>query len=366
MHLAFEVADDHCAADDQQPRQIAVQQLFCVPRQVAGGGAPGGDAAAAVGAGNEFGIGADGLRAADVLRPQQGARLRIGATHRRLERARADHVTRAGRRANQIGHTLDFIRAARVGQRHFPTHAALQRIDPGQALALSHQQRVLERADNARLRQRQRLAGTPQVPEIAAVLHIVGLHRAIDAHHEDALAGHQRRGGDERAQASAPLHGALVEHHQFVVARHHRGISAITADAGRQPRTGAAAPEFAAAVLGQRDNAAVTAGDDEGIVLDRRHQHERRGLDARIPHRAPGDLRRDRLQRRRLGLVARTRDQRRAQAQQQGRAARPTHLAAPPAVTATVSAAGAAPSAVSLASTSVRYSVFASIALYAA
>ena len=104
---------------------------------------------------------------------------------------------------------------------------------PARRGALADQQRVLERAEHAGLRQRQRLAGALQRPQLAAVERIEGLHGAVDAHHEDPLAGHQRRGRHARRRARcATSTWPRFERDQFVVARDHGGEAAVAADAG--------------------------------------------------------------------------------------------------------------------------------------
>ena len=112
---------------------------------------------------------------------------------------------------------------------------------------------------HARLRQRQRIAGALQAPQRPAIERIERADHAVDAHHEDTLAGHQRRGGDARVQALAPEFAAALEHHDLVVARDHRGEAAVAADAGQQRRAGVGAPALGAAGGVQRSHRAVAA-----------------------------------------------------------------------------------------------------------
>ena len=146
----------------------------------------------------------------------------------------------------------------------FPAHRAAQRVDAGQARPLADQQRVLEGRQHAGLGQRQRIAGALQCPELAAVERVEGLHGAVDAEHEHALAGHQRRGRDTRGQRLAPL--------DLPPARSTTSSLSRVTTAAKRPslptpalslRAGAAAPDLAAGVGVQREHGAVVAGDGE-------------------------------------------------------------------------------------------------------
>jgi hypothetical protein len=72
---------------------------------------------------------------------------------------------------------------------------------PGHSRPLADDERVLEGGDDPRLRQRQRIAGALQLPELDAVAGVERLHGAVDAEDEDAPAGDERRGRDANADA---------------------------------------------------------------------------------------------------------------------------------------------------------------------
>jgi hypothetical protein len=71
------------------------------------------------------------------------------------------------------------------------------------------------------------------------------MHRAIHAHHEHTLAGHQRRGADARGQARAPGLARRRSTTSSLSAGDHRMQAPVAADAGRQMCAGPGAPPLA-------------------------------------------------------------------------------------------------------------------------
>ena len=123
-------------------------------------------------------VAADRVGAADVL-ASTAALPRSASTQPTAawNDARADQVADAQRRADQVGEALDLVGAARRADRHLPAHACRAAgrgrpgAGPGRRRSVS-----LNAREHAGLRQRQRIARALQRPELAAVERVEGLH----------------------------------------------------------------------------------------------------------------------------------------------------------------------------------------------
>ena len=224
--MALKVAEHHGLASRQGRAEVAVKQALIGPGQFTSSGLPGAEPVGAIGAEDEIGITAHGLLATDDTTPAQVGAVDasdIDTTHRGLEGACTERVAHPQQRAHQVVQALDLVGAARRGDGHLPAHAAVGRVETQQLGADAGHQRVLVSRQHARLGQRQGLAGALLGPEAAAVDRVEGMHHPINAEHEHPLAGDQRRGGGARGQARCPFLDALLQHHELVVDRHHRG-----------------------------------------------------------------------------------------------------------------------------------------------
>ncbi len=336
VQRALLVAEDHRRADHGGRAETVKHQRFGGPDHVAGRGLPRCRPVRGVGAEYQLGVAADCVVAAHRLGPGDLAVLGVDAANRRLEGARTDEIAAAQHRADQVGQSLDLVGAARRADRHFPAHHRGDRVDGRQARPLPDQQRVLERGDDARVVQRQRFARPLQLPDPAAVLGVEDLHVAVDAEHEDALAGDQWRRRDAHAQRLAPFDRTGLEKHELAVAGDDGREPAIAADAGRDLAVERHAPERLAGLRLHRQQIAVARGGGDGAAVDGHRHRKRHRADALVPHLLDADRRRDRLERLRLGLVgAEQRNpepgrERRAEAQRdQDRAASPRPACVP-------------------------------------
>ena len=360
MHLALEVAEHQRAPEHERSAQSAVQQPLGSPGDVAAIALPGRDAVAGVGCVHALLVGRHTGGSADVLGPAQGAPLGVHAAHGHLEAPGTDRLADAHRRTDQVGQALDLVGAARRGHGRLPTQRATQRVEPGQARALPHHQGVFVRQQNARLQQGERIAGALLYPQLAAVEYVEGLHAAVHAKHEDALAGHQGRRHHARRQSLAPQRLAAVEHDQLVVVGHHTRVAPVAANTGAELGLGIATPKLAPAFGREGDDTAIGAGHHHRIGARGHAQRHGGRADAVAPELAPDQLLRKRLECRGFGFFrpARTGG---ANGQDRGQysglaRAKANHLEAPSAAAeaagpGSAGAAGAAPSEVSLAST---------------
>ena len=103
---------------------------------------------------------------------------------------------------------------------------------------------------------------------LTAVGGIEGVHGAVDAEDEDARPGDERRGRDANAEHLLPLDLAAFERDQLAAARDDRGDLAVAADAGRDLGADVGAPERAAALGLDREDAAVARRKRQHIAVD--------------------------------------------------------------------------------------------------
>ena len=195
VHPSFGVTNQHGGIGDQRSAQAAIQQLLLRPSDVAAGGFPCCDAVAGVCADHQFGIAADGLDATDVATPAQRAVVgaRAGAppigmrAHSKMSPTRSGGPTRSARRS------ISLVPRG-TGHGHFPAHAAAGRIHGRATASLARPAACSLKAAStpgcdsvsASPGRCKRHSGTPSSASNAP-------DHAVDAHHEHALAGHQRR-----------------------------------------------------------------------------------------------------------------------------------------------------------------------------